>query len=408
MSRLYSIFNLIVLQLLISAHFNVKVSATDNDFEFKTLALLTRGRTTLRDFEANVGDKLNLKYSVHVKSRKTGKYVCNDVPKIIDVQVEPKANVFLNSKYSYERGEMLENTFPLENPFPFIPRSEGALTVTLTGTGCTQQHPEPWTFVNTIQVAGATVTWDSKNTVFPQDLFIFRHERLGGLAYMDKDLNPTFTFHVTNTMNRRATFGIMTIMVAGESWLVTNDNRISTSSVTNLPALESIQKEMAIVPPQSSCVLEPGDSKTLSLHAAPLMPLGTRSWRSPTRIGAYQGVGFTRSCQTFVIQDWDKKDDAEIAQTPLGQSILTWGVQAQASLRENVFEVDENMFRVQRPSPAPQQNFAPFYAGPIDNEIFRRFTYNDTTGFYYLRDDPPGLGWRTHEYFPSFSTAPTK
>ena len=53
--------------------------------------------------------------------------------------------------------------------------------------------------------------------------------------------------------------------------------------------------------------------------------------RAPPKKGNLKAIGYELSFQTFVLQDWDKTNEPDIKQTPIGgDSIIEWAIHAEA------------------------------------------------------------------------------
>ena len=378
--------------------------ATQSQYRYNIVIALSRGATRLQNYKkANVGDRLSLQYTVYVTERATDKLLCSEPLRPTEIKVDPEKNVFLDSLYTVDSGGITEHDFKPVNPFRFIPRSKGPLKVTVTGQGCTKQHPHPWKLERTINIAGATVTllqehtWSANGAIFhvASQILLFADER-----------HPTgiqIPFRVQNDMDRPASFTVIGMFTQDQHYLVVNNERVPLITVQQ-PALDPSPREDGsyfIFSPVFSATLNPGQSHQFDWVDRPSMHLGNEQWRSPRRGGEYQALGFHSTFQTFILQDYDKVNDAQFSQTPIGESVVSWEIAAQAYSTSQGWSINRGVSRaIQSPQLMPQLNFAPAYSAPIQNKKFTRSIYNWRTKEYFLLDNPRNVGQRMSKIKP--------
>ena len=380
----------------------LSIIAADSEYRFYSIVELFNGVTRSKDTSnVNVGDKLSIRYTVQVESRTNRQSLCRELITLTALEVDPAANIFQNSSYAYDKGGLTEHNLEPLNPVRFIPRSKGPLKITATGTGCVKQHPHPWTSTKTIQVAGLTVE------VLREDMWMANgaslHELHDILVFAD-ERHPTglqIPIRVTNEMSRPVKVAIVVTILRDQHYLVVNDRRLPIIKIADEgPALDPNPLSNSMIVPSASRTLQPGESTLLVHGDRPSMPLGWLEWRSPTKGGTYQGVGFLYSFQIFILQDWDKRSDTKVAQVPIGESVVEYAMAAQADVPADTktFRVNERISRALRqPQLIPKANFAPTWSGPIRSEQFSRFKIVNANQhprtLYFLLDDPPvGFG----------------
>lgn len=365
-----------------------------SDYKFGSVAVLLRGKTRLPNFSAaNVGDRLGLKYSVQVNSRSTGRVLCSELLKPTHIQVDPAANVILNSTYTYDGGGVKGHDFAPKNPFRFIPRSKGPLKVNAIGTGCVQQHPEPWSFESIIQVAGADVTWDEASSHMANGAQFNLDPNAETLDFGDKNVRQgiVLQYRITNRMSRPASFATMQLVMRDYDYLLINNQRISIIDV-NSPTLDPFPLGKHIVDLRAKVTLQPGESATVVTRDRPSMKLGVGKWRSPRKGGNYQGLGFSMSFQCFIMQDWENPNDPQVAQIPIGESIVEFGVAAEVNQEEDRWAINKQASKaLQMPTLITRPNFAPVYSASILSiQSTTARWIQDKTLWYFLNDLPFG------------------
>jgi hypothetical protein len=201
-------------------------------------------------------------------------------------------------------------------------------------------------------------------------------------------------FQITNTLQRSASFGVVNLLTHTTNYLIINGQQVPfvNAPTTVLDAFGDAPYEIAN--PRTDGDLAPGDTATLAFTDAPSTKLGKGCWRSPSVTdGQYESIGYILSFQTFVLQDWDKANNPDIMQTPIGGSpVVEWAIQAQADLNpaNKKWVVNSAVSSLLKaPASVPQPgNFAPAYQGYIQSGDFELGSYDTATDCYVFKNDP--------------------
>ena len=152
--------------------------------------------------------------------------LCREPLSLFNISVTPASNVIRSSSYTPQRGGILEHNFDPANPFSFIPRSKGPLTIIAAGTGCTQQRQRPWAIQRTIEVAGATIEADEGNTWYANRALIDYNNGALGYANERHLLEMQIPLRFTNTMNRPASFVFVNLITNDQNFLLSGNRRL--------------------------------------------------------------------------------------------------------------------------------------------------------------------------------------
>ena len=349
-----------------------------------------RNDGTNSDFVFGVGKKGGIQYTVCIYE--DDRRACEAPLTDFSVTLDPPGALFSDSSYTLNSGSITDIASQPQNPFHFVPRFPGHITLEVGGTACELN----WKFKDPykLEVKGADIQLKADKTSCPTQPEIYAELLLWATSAQPDGCQIRFS--VTNNLERPASFGVVNTLLSANSYLLI-DGHWTPFVRTDLNVLDANPDKnakggYALAYPTSDGELKPGATTDLTFTDSPFVTLGKGCWTAASgKTGRYTHIAFRHLFVTSVMQDWDKVNDPDVNQVPIGgDAVVRWEILAQANLDGNQWTVDNTVSQLVQPpaSYGVPPDWTPNWSGYIQSGNFDTATFNENTGCYDFAQDP--------------------